>query len=705
MRSNRALPDPASPGAGPGAAAVALSCPLGPGVTLTFSPPACRDEPCHPAIPEFSADRTSLRFVQSHRPGGGHRVGRMVSLGRISAPKPINLPSQKREHGGLDPNVELVPKGSHVERPGQGGERAGPQTQDRRGGVDRRPAGPRAPPSHARSPDRSDSFPDLNGAARGGGSPGEDGRGDTYGRRDDRYDDGYHHGRRDDRYDDGYHHGRRDDRYHNGFDRDPHDGYHGGRRSFERDGGYGHDRDHRGYGPPDRRYHHHEDDRDGYGPPPPQPHGSSYRQYPGGSDGRGREPRAYARDPRDFEGYPRDPRDPRDPRAEMHERRHGHEIIERRRSFDPPPGPGSPGGPPPGPPPLPPGPPPAWATRAPNTGEDGKPVEPPRPTSPAARADRRSSNGAPGEWGSAANEADTSLPPVPSDDSRGASPAPPPHGPPPGQPSPSAQGGSPAAPPKNVRVLTRPSGHSPGKPLDDTGHFSSAKLPEHLRDLRLAPTGERKLWTPDGSGSGSNSRNNSVGERRAPVETVHKVVVARKGGDAGGGEGNGKDGKVKGAGPKNKKQGNKKAEAPKPKAAAAAAPAPPVNPPPPPGPPPPGTAKVAVPQPAPQPVANGSGPKGNKTSKANKTSKEAKEATAAIQASRSRRPRGRGRRERRTPRRLLVMGPRPPLRKTRVAVAPRVAAEVRHLSLRHHLSPERQSCPHRRLQRMRRDNM
>ena len=77
----------------------------------------------------------------------------------------------------------------------------------------------------------------------------------------------------------------------------------------------------------------------------------------------------------------------------------------------------------------------------------------------------------------------------------------------------------------------------------------------------------------------------------------------------------------------------------------------------------------------------------------------------AIQASRSRRPRGRGRRERRTPRRLLVMGPRPPLRKTRVAVAPRVAAEVRHLSLRHHLSPERQSCPHRRLQRMRRDNM
>ena len=37
-----------------------------------------------------------------------------MSLGRISAPKPINLPSQRREHGGLDPNVELVPKGSHT---------------------------------------------------------------------------------------------------------------------------------------------------------------------------------------------------------------------------------------------------------------------------------------------------------------------------------------------------------------------------------------------------------------------------------------------------------------------------------------------------------------------------------------------------------------------------------------------------------------
>ena len=56
-----------------------------------------------------------------------------------------------------------------------------------------------------------------------------------------------------------------------------------------------------------------------------------------------------------------------------------------------------------------------------------------------------------------------------------------PHGAPP-----SAAHGSPAGVPK--RVLTRPAGHSPGKPTDAAGHFSSAKLPEHLRDLRLAPT-------------------------------------------------------------------------------------------------------------------------------------------------------------------------------------------------------------------------
>ena len=335
---------------------------------------------------------------------------------------------------------------------------------------------------------------------------------------------------------------------------------------------------------------------------------------------------------------------------ERYERRHGHDDgyhQERRRSFDghgPPRefdghGPGSPGGPPPGPPPLPPGPPPAWATKAAGEGEKAADGDP-RPSSPTPRADRESSSGAPGEWGSAENEADTSLPPVPSDDSRGASPALLPPGPPHGAP-PSAAHGSPAGVPK--RVLTRPAGHSPGKPTDAAGHFSSAKLPEHLRDLRLAPTSEKKLWTPDGPGSGSNSRNNSVGERRAPVEAAHKGGAARKGGDAVGPESNGKDGKAKGAGPKNKKQGNnKKGDAPKAKAAAAAAPAPPVNPPPPPGPPPPGTAKVAVPQPAANGSAPAKGPKGNKGNKGgnkggNKEAKEAGDASKQIPV-----PKGKG---------------------------------------------------------------
>uniref|UniRef100_A0A6M2F9A6 BAT2 N-terminal domain-containing protein n=1 Tax=Populus davidiana TaxID=266767 RepID=A0A6M2F9A6_9ROSI len=37
----------------------------------------------------------------------------MTSLGKIAVPKPINLPSQRLENHGLDPNVEIVPKGTH----------------------------------------------------------------------------------------------------------------------------------------------------------------------------------------------------------------------------------------------------------------------------------------------------------------------------------------------------------------------------------------------------------------------------------------------------------------------------------------------------------------------------------------------------------------------------------------------------------------
>ncbi|KAF3789704.1 MODIFIER OF SNC1 1 protein [Nymphaea thermarum] len=36
----------------------------------------------------------------------------MTVLGKIAVPKPVNLPSQKSENHGLDPNVEIVPKGT-----------------------------------------------------------------------------------------------------------------------------------------------------------------------------------------------------------------------------------------------------------------------------------------------------------------------------------------------------------------------------------------------------------------------------------------------------------------------------------------------------------------------------------------------------------------------------------------------------------------
>ncbi|KAJ8753595.1 hypothetical protein K2173_022836 [Erythroxylum novogranatense] len=41
------------------------------------------------------------------------RRGGMTVLGKVAVPKPINLPSQRLENRGLDPNVEIVPKGTH----------------------------------------------------------------------------------------------------------------------------------------------------------------------------------------------------------------------------------------------------------------------------------------------------------------------------------------------------------------------------------------------------------------------------------------------------------------------------------------------------------------------------------------------------------------------------------------------------------------
>uniref|UniRef100_A0A2P2M0Z0 Protein MODIFIER OF SNC1 1-like n=1 Tax=Rhizophora mucronata TaxID=61149 RepID=A0A2P2M0Z0_RHIMU len=41
------------------------------------------------------------------------RRGGMTVLGKVAVPKPINLPSQRLENHGLDPNVEIVPKGTY----------------------------------------------------------------------------------------------------------------------------------------------------------------------------------------------------------------------------------------------------------------------------------------------------------------------------------------------------------------------------------------------------------------------------------------------------------------------------------------------------------------------------------------------------------------------------------------------------------------
>ncbi|XP_073294113.1 protein MODIFIER OF SNC1 1-like [Primulina huaijiensis] len=54
------------------------------------------------------------------------RRGGMTVLGKVSVPKPLNLPSQKLENHGLDPNVEIVPKGtlSWGSRPSSSGSNA-----------------------------------------------------------------------------------------------------------------------------------------------------------------------------------------------------------------------------------------------------------------------------------------------------------------------------------------------------------------------------------------------------------------------------------------------------------------------------------------------------------------------------------------------------------------------------------------------------
>eukprot|EP00252_Welwitschia_mirabilis_P006696 TRINITY_DN17590_c0_g1_i1.p1 TRINITY_DN17590_c0_g1~~TRINITY_DN17590_c0_g1_i1.p1 ORF type:complete len:1804 (+),score=395.43 TRINITY_DN17590_c0_g1_i1:250-5661(+) len=51
-------------------------------------------------------------MLTGEKRGVSTRRGGMTVLGKVAVPKPINLPSQRLENRGLDPNVEIVPKGT-----------------------------------------------------------------------------------------------------------------------------------------------------------------------------------------------------------------------------------------------------------------------------------------------------------------------------------------------------------------------------------------------------------------------------------------------------------------------------------------------------------------------------------------------------------------------------------------------------------------
>ena len=51
-------------------------------------------------------DALSTRRTNNNTP----KLGRFVSIGRVGVPKPVQLPSERFEHGGQDPNARLVPK-------------------------------------------------------------------------------------------------------------------------------------------------------------------------------------------------------------------------------------------------------------------------------------------------------------------------------------------------------------------------------------------------------------------------------------------------------------------------------------------------------------------------------------------------------------------------------------------------------------------
>ncbi|KAL2936116.1 Protein MODIFIER OF SNC1 1 [Bienertia sinuspersici] len=69
---------------------------------------------------------TSGAVTGDRRWGASARRGGMTVLGKVAVPKPINLPSQRLENHGLDPSVEIVPKGtlSWGSRPSSAGSNA-----------------------------------------------------------------------------------------------------------------------------------------------------------------------------------------------------------------------------------------------------------------------------------------------------------------------------------------------------------------------------------------------------------------------------------------------------------------------------------------------------------------------------------------------------------------------------------------------------
>ena len=447
-------------------------------------------------------------------------MGRMVSLGRVAAPKPINLPSQRLENNGQDPNVHLVPTGTHTWNQGSG-ETGSAHPAVARSALVAHPGGgdapawssgvtwggahgaqPHDPAPYRRDPrptTRADSFPNLHDAAPRAASAAEHSD-RSLGFVDEAPGSG----------------SGSEGRLGVASGQAPRGGYAQGLGQ----GHYGAGAGHAAY--PGERLYGDGRDRGGWGDRPPPVEGWSHTQGSGGDqqggyDGYGcggyavpgggydQRERGHhnAKATRaEYENATRDPRTQhRGGQGTGYEGRgQGQGYVYQAVPPLPP-----------GPPPLPPGPPPAWAKQ---------------------NAVGVSGNGE--SQGGALAPAATEPPP------------PPPAAPPPGPPPTETAVRSPVA----VRVLQRPSA-TPASPNE----FSSANLPEHLRDLRLnATAAAKKLWTPDGeAGAGLGGRGGTGGRGGGKKKSAPKVKT--KPGDASGGElaagdetpagAKGKDGKKK----------------------------------------------------------------------------------------------------------------------------------------------------------------